>query len=250
METIITGLLIGIVSFVIYSLIGNNQNQEKVNYTYEDHLDLLIAICASNVHYGQPPIKVTSLFDNNEIKQNFNSIGHYLLDGKYPKDKTVPNIFDFKIDLESDQKTIKEITISINSDRLADYSGNSSHNDDDSSIEDILFDLEEFTEYDDKIELPIRGINFRNLTEENIGSFDGYIMPDKENKHDKYAIGVYGSGDTHFGFLEKGQRALYNKVEERNGFINAKLEINTFIDRDTGKTRFHGIVTILKDDLL
>lgn len=117
-------------------------------------------------------------------------------------------------------------------------------------LKDILFDLEEYTEYDDSIQLPIRGINYRNLTATNIGSFDGYIMPDKENKHDRYAIGVYGDDDTHFGFIEQGQKALYAKIQKRRGFINAKLDINTFIEKETGKVRFWGIVTINKDDLV
>lgn len=117
-------------------------------------------------------------------------------------------------------------------------------------LEDILFDLEEYTENDDSIELPIRGINFRNLTQDNIGSFDGYIMPDKENKHDKYAIGVYGNDDTHFGFIEKGQKNLYDKIEEGSGFINAKLDIHTFIEEEAGEIRFQGTVTINKEDLV
>jgi hypothetical protein len=120
----------------------------------------------------------------------------------------------------------------------------------DSSIEDILFELEEYTEDDDSIELPIRGINFRNLTDANIGSFDGFIMPDEGNEHDKYAIGVYGSDDTHFGFIEKGQKALYDKIKAGNGFINVKLDVDTFIDEETGKVRFHGTVTIDKAELL
>lgn len=149
----------------------------------------------------------------------------------------------------------------INNDRLAyiyiekKILGNKKHanasiDDCEPDVDDILLDLEEYTLTENFIELPIRGINFRNLTDANIGSFDGYIMPDKENKHDKYAIGVYGSDDTHFGFIEKGQKFLCDKIEEGNGFINAKLDVRTFIEDETGKVRFQGTVTINKEDLV
>lgn len=117
-------------------------------------------------------------------------------------------------------------------------------------IDDILFDLEDYALTGDFLELPIRGINFRNLTDANIGSFDGYVMPDEENKHDKYAIGIYGVDDTHFGFIEKGQKALYDKISEGSGFINAKLDVGTFIEEETGKVLFKGTVSIHTVDLV
>lgn len=121
---------------------------------------------------------------------------------------------------------------------------------DEPDIGDILFYLEEYALVGDFLELPIRGINFRNLTDANIGSFDGYIMPDKENKHDKYAIGVYGNDNTHFGFIEKEQKNLYDTIEKGSGFINAKLEVETFIEDETGRIRFKGIVSINTADLV
>lgn len=116
-------------------------------------------------------------------------------------------------------------------------------------LEDILFDLEEYTENDDSIELPIRGINFRNLDKSKVGTFSGYIAPDKENKYDKYAIGVYSEDGTHFGFIEKNQKNLYKLIEAGEGYIDAILEVSTFIDEDTNEERFHGVVTIDKENL-
>lgn len=253
MENIMIGLLIGAVLFVIYLFIKPKSKEKKNNYTNDDELDLLITICTSNVHFGQPPLKVTSLFDDDDIKNNFNSIGHYLLAGKYPKDKTIPNIFVFNVELESDKKNVREITISINSDSLASYSESVSDDEpyqNSESLEDILLDLDEYDENDDSIELPIRGINFRNLNDTNIGSFSGYIAPDKENKFDKYAIGVYSQDGTHFGYIEKDQKYFYDFIESKGGYIDAVLDISTFIDDDTGKTRFHGIVAIDKANLV
>ena len=67
--------------------------------------------------------------------------------------------------------------------------------------------------------------------------------------YDKYAIGVYRSDDTHFGFIEKGQKAIYGKIENGFGYIDVKLEINTFID-NTNQEKFHGTVVISKTDLI
>jgi hypothetical protein len=116
-------------------------------------------------------------------------------------------------------------------------------------LENIILDLNEYADFGDRIEIPIRGINFRNLTNANIGTFDGFIMPDKENRHDKYAIGVYDNDGTHFGFIEKGQKYFYKKIESVGGFISSELDISTFID-NTGKSRFSGTVTINKKDLV
>lgn len=118
------------------------------------------------------------------------------------------------------------------------------------SLEEILLDLDEYDESDDCIGLPIKGINFRNLNNTNIGSFSGYIAPDKENKFDKYAIGIYSEDGTHFGYIEKDQKYFFDFIESKGGYIDAVLDISTFIDDDTGKTRFHGIVAIDKADLV
>lgn len=116
-------------------------------------------------------------------------------------------------------------------------------------IEDLLFDLEEFTDSDDSLELTIRGINFRDLNYNNVGVFDGYIMPDKNNEYDQYAIGVYRNDGVHFGFIEKGQKDLYNLIESGEGYINATLNVTTFVD-DMGETKFNGAVTINKNDIV
>ena len=116
-------------------------------------------------------------------------------------------------------------------------------------VEDLFFDLEEFTDSDDSIELPIRGINFRNLNNSNIGVFDGYAMPDKNNKYDKYAIGIYNNAGVHYGFIEKGQKDLYNLIEAGKGYVDATLDVTTFVN-DMGETKFSGTVTINKNDIV
>lgn len=114
-------------------------------------------------------------------------------------------------------------------------------------IEDILFDLSEFAEFSDRIEIPIIGINFRNLLDDNVGTFDGYLKTDKNNEYDRYAIGIFNNDGIHFGFVEKEQKYFFKKIEEVGGSVNAVLEIHA---RKTGKNRFHGTATIDKELLL
>lgn len=115
-------------------------------------------------------------------------------------------------------------------------------------IENILLDLDEYSDGDDYIELPIRGINFRGLGSSNIGYFEGYITTDKCNKYDKFAISIYGNDGTHFGFIEKGQEFLYNKIEEVGGIINVSIEVHPFTN-DLGQNKLSGTITIDKEIL-
>lgn len=117
-------------------------------------------------------------------------------------------------------------------------------------LEDIIFNLEEYSEGDTWLNLPVRGINHRKLTKLNIGTFDGYIMPDKENKYDKYAIGIYGNDGTHFGFIEKGQKDLYQKINQGDGYINVVIETKIFTPDNSDEGKFYGIVSINKADIL
>lgn len=114
---------------------------------------------------------------------------------------------------------------------------------------DILFELNEYTVRGDYLEIPIRGINFRNLTKENIGVFGGYIMRDEGNQYDKYAIGVYSLDGTHFGYLKKGQKILYDKIEKKQGLFIVELEVSTFT-LDGEDELFSGKVIINIKDLL
>lgn len=116
-------------------------------------------------------------------------------------------------------------------------------------IENILLDLDEYSDGDDYIELPIRGINFRGLEGSNIGYFEGYITPDKHNKYDQFAIAIYGNDGTHFGFIEKGQEFLYNKIEEVGGIINVSIEVHPFTN-DLGQNKLSGTITIDKENLM
>lgn len=115
-------------------------------------------------------------------------------------------------------------------------------------IENILLDLDEYSDGDDYIELPIRGINFRGLGSSNIGYFEGYITTDKCNKYDKFAIAIYGNDGTHFGFIEKGQEFLYNKIEEVGGIINVSIEVHPFTN-DLAQNKLSGTITIDKEIL-
>lgn len=245
METITIGLIIGVVSFVIYSFLNSKSSKSDTpnnylneiyyrNRNFEYILDII-----SKCGYKRP-VKLSQFLNDVGEHNRQSDLYSYLTSNEFKSQYDFFNVTSIVTNGEND------LILSVNEDEFK-------HNNDvsnDSPIEDILLDLEEYDEYDDRIELPIRGINFRNLTESNIGSFDGYIMPDGDNKHDKYAIGVYGSDDTHFGFIEKGQKALYDKIEEGSGFINAKLDIDTFIEEDTGKKRFQGTASIMKADLL
>lgn len=218
-------------------------NDDKIDEIYyrDKNYEYIIDIVSKCGH--NRPVKLSQFLQDIGQTQRQSDLYVYLTSEKFRSEYYFLNISK----IENERKP--DLILSVNDENL------NSNNDEDENLtsdnlEDILFDLEEYTENDDSIELPIRGINFRNLTDANIGSFNGYIMPDKENKHDRYAIGVYSDDDTHFGFIEKGQKSLYNKIESGYGYINGRLEIDTFIDEDTGETRFHGIITIDKELLL
>lgn len=114
-------------------------------------------------------------------------------------------------------------------------------------LEDILLDLGDYSEFSDRLEIPIFEINFRNLSDANVGTFEGCLIPDKDNEHDEYAIGIYDKNGIHFGFVEKGQEFFYKKIEEKGGLVNGILEVHR---RKTGKNPFHGTITIDKVLLL
>ena len=118
---------------------------------------------------------------------------------------------------------------------------------DSDNTEDVVVHLTRGNDLGDSLELPICGINFRNLTEANTGFFEGYIKPDRKNKHDKYAIGVYGADGTQFGYLERGLKTLFERMGDNR--IAVELYIHTFIDEESGRERFAGTVTIQKNNL-
>lgn len=127
----------------------------------------------------------------------------------------------------------------------------------DDSAQITLFDLEsvylylsEYVEFDDKIQIPICGINFRGLTVENIGIFEGYLKSNEKNNIDPFAIGVYTSDGIQLGFVEKDQSFLHSIISGKGGSIPVTIEVSTFLSSDNLTERFKGYATIDKNELL
>jgi len=67
-------------------------------------------------------------------------------------------------------------------------------------------------------EFPIRGINMRGLTDEDLGFFQGTVRCD-QNEYDKFALAVYSSTGKHLGYLPRGREALFNAIAAQGGVI-------------------------------
>lgn len=117
-------------------------------------------------------------------------------------------------------------------------------------FEEVFFNLEEFSDGVDTIELPIRGINYRGLSLSDKGVFDGFIQHDKLNEYDPYAIAIYGNNGIHYGFVEKGQKEFCKIIEDLGGLVNVIIEVNSFVDERKSEEKLYGKITINKIDLI
>lgn len=186
------------------------------------------------------PIKLSEYLKEKDASNRQDAIYSYLTSEKFKKNFTTIQFTELITDNKPDviiSSSWNGSTSLIDEDLDEDYIVSE-------DLEEILFDLNESDEYDDRIELPIKGINFRHLTNDCIGIHNGFLMLDKNNKHDKYAIGIYDMNGTHYGFVERGQKHLYTKVEENGGIIDGIVNIE---EQKTGsKSFFYGTITIDK----
>lgn len=87
------------------------------------------------------------------------------------------------------------------------------------SIDDVLFELgeyEDMLEEDGSIIVPIKGINFRDIKDSDIGYHEGYLEPESHNVYDEWAIAIYGDDRKLYGYIPKGQRYLNFLIKKVN----------------------------------
>lgn len=89
----------------------------------------------------------------------------------------------------------------------------------------------------------IKGLNFHDIDESMVGAFRGYVKIQRNNKYDRYAIGVYIDGDE-IGHLPRGNKALFNKIAAKGGKVRATGFIDIGEDQEDGHLYFYGEVEV------
>ena len=89
----------------------------------------------------------------------------------------------------------------------------------------------------------IKGLNFHDLDESMVGPFKGYVKIQRNNKYDRYAIGVYIDGEE-VGHLPRGNKALFNKIAAKGGKVRATGFIDMGEDQEDGHLYFYGEVEV------
>ena len=62
-------------------------------------------------------------------------------------------------------------------------------------------------------QLFIKGLEYRDLTDDDLGKFYGYVKTEPDNKFDKYAIAIFDDKHRHIGYVPKGEEYLFNTLE-------------------------------------
>lgn len=89
----------------------------------------------------------------------------------------------------------------------------------------------------------IKGLNFHDIDESMVGAFRGYVKIQRNNKYDRYAIGVYIDGEE-VGHLPRGNKALFNKIAAKGGKVRATGFIDMGEDQEDGHLYFYGEVGV------
>ena len=89
----------------------------------------------------------------------------------------------------------------------------------------------------------IKGLNFHDIDESMVGAFRGYVKIQRNNKYDRYAIGVYIDG-VEIGHLPRGNKALFNKIAAKGGKVRATGFIDIGEDQEDGHLYFYGEVEV------
>nr|WP_298672019.1 hypothetical protein [uncultured Prevotella sp.] len=132
-----------------------------------------------------------------------------------------------------------------------------------SDIKSILIDLKKKSEfpYNDISKIPeygdgidqngkeyfkIQRINYKDLENSYIGSFKGYICPDKKDKEDIYAIAVYNDNKVKVGYVRSMNKPLYDFLTEKGGIVVIHGFIGKRVDRLLGISNlFYGYFYIV-----
>ena len=91
----------------------------------------------------------------------------------------------------------------------------------------------------------IAGINKYGLTMADCGLARGWVMRDKENRHDKNAVAVFRN-ETHVGYLNREiAKEFAPKLDEIGKAVPCLLSIRSEVDEGDGHQYFVGRVRIL-----
>lgn len=79
------------------------------------------------------------------------------------------------------------------------------------------------------------GMYYRGITPNDFGVYNGYAVPEKNNKYDPYSIAIYRNCDNmHVGYLPAGNADLHRILTYRNGRANAIFRIQGSRERCYG----------------
>jgi len=95
---------------------------------------------------------------------------------------------------------------------------------------------------DDPEEFSIAGINFRGLTDDLLGDFDGYLVSDTKNTHDKNAVGVLTEDRVLLGYIPREyNEAVRARLDARGGIVPASGYVAK--GRDEIRSFYYGAVS-------
>ena len=70
------------------------------------------------------------------------------------------------------------------------------------------------------------GMYYRGITSKDFGVYDGYAIPEEDNKYDPYAVAIYRKADNkHVGYTPSGNKDLFKTLQYRGGKANAIFKI-------------------------
>ena len=90
----------------------------------------------------------------------------------------------------------------------------------------------------------IAGINYRSGIQNYVGSFDGSLIPEPNNKFDPRAIRIVHSDGHHLGYIPSDETDYLRSLVNNNFPVPCRGEITEEIDYDENRKFFQGIVYI------
>jgi hypothetical protein len=90
----------------------------------------------------------------------------------------------------------------------------------------------------------INGLEYRELTDKDLGKFYGYVKTEPNNEFDKYAVAIFNDKDKHIGYVPRGDEYLFNTLELIDGRQQAWGYIYKELHIYSGKERLQGRIYI------
>lgn len=210
MQTIVIIAIIAIAFIVIFTAFKRNAKSDDSVTTNQKGTQIAnVNINTSNTNFG----------DNiKNILLNVDKYGHVLLDSS------------------SNQYELNKVGWTLNS-----YQGNEKYNPDDKYLINVTFYDEERRVGDIKsiditinptpgawkdeciyksrkfMDLELKGLQYHDIDNSDIGKFIGYALIEPENSFDNYAIAIYNSADKKLGYIPKHNYAIFNCIKANEG---------------------------------